>query len=118
MSADRATARRLVIAGMIANLAVLGYFKYFDFLISIIEQREPARARRPAGTVVHDFRPDRVSGRYLRGGRAASSFPPYAMFVSFFPHLIAGPIVRWSELGPQLADERATASTGTTSRSG
>ena len=28
----------------------------------------------------------------------------YAMFVAFFPHLIAGPIVRWDELGPQLRD--------------
>jgi alginate O-acetyltransferase complex protein AlgI len=27
------------------------------------------------------------------------------MFISFFPHLIAGPIIRWTELGPQLADK-------------
>ena len=36
---------------------------------------------------------------------ASAPFPRYAMFVSFFPHLIAGPIVRWSELGQQLADK-------------
>src|SRR5262249_61747354 len=36
--------------------------------------------------------------------RAHVDFGRYAMFVAFFPHLIAGPIVRWNELGPQLAD--------------
>jgi alginate O-acetyltransferase complex protein AlgI len=35
---------------------------------------------------------------------AAPPFLNYAMFVAFFPHLIAGPIVRWTELGPQIAD--------------
>jgi alginate O-acetyltransferase complex protein AlgI len=37
--------------------------------------------------------------------RARVECAPYAMFVAFFPHLIAGPIVRWSDLGPQIADK-------------
>ncbi len=38
---DDGTARRLLIIGIVANLAVLGWFKYGDFLVSIFEGRKP-----------------------------------------------------------------------------
>jgi D-alanyl-lipoteichoic acid acyltransferase DltB (MBOAT superfamily) len=97
--------RGLVAAGVAANLLVLGYFKYADFLLSIIEQRSASAPDVPLALSFTTFvqiaflvelarRPERVE------------LPKYAMFVAFFPHLIAGPIVRWSELGPQLDDAR------------
>ena len=39
---DRKTARALVILGVTANLLVLGYFKYFDFFLSMFQQRSPS----------------------------------------------------------------------------
>ena len=100
---DEGTARRLLIIGIVANLAVLGWFKYGDFLLSIVEGRRPNAPEVPLALVVHDLRADRIPGRCLAAARQRE-LSAYAMFVAFFPHLIAGPIVRWDELGPQLRD--------------
>ena len=101
--ADDQAARRLLIAGIVANLAVLGWFKYADFVLSIFQGRKPAPAEVPLALSFTTF----VQIAFLADvwrRRARVEFGPYAMFVAFFPHLIAGPIVRWSELGPQIAD--------------
>jgi len=100
---DAALSRRLLIIGIVSNLAVLGFFKYGDFITSIFESRRPAAPDVPLALSFTTF----VQIAFLvdiwrRRGRV--EFPIYAMFVSFFPHLIAGPIVRWDELGPQLRD--------------
>jgi len=102
--ADKTSARRMVIAGVTANLLVLGYFKYFDFLLSIFEGRNPGVPDVPLALSFTTF----VQIAFLiETSRRPTRLhmPTYAMFVSFFPHLIAGPIVRWNELGPQLADK-------------
>jgi alginate O-acetyltransferase complex protein AlgI len=101
--ADVKTARRVMLMGVFANLLVLGYFKYFDFLRSIVEQRNPVTPDVPLALSFTTF----VQVAFLvelARDRTQIPFPRYAMFVSFFPHLIAGPIVRWTELGPQMAD--------------
>ncbi len=94
----------LTFVGVTANLLVLGYFKYFDFLLSVFEQRSPGNPDVPLALSFTTF----VQVAFLvELSRRPSdiALPKYAMFVSFFPHLIAGPIVRWTELGPQLADK-------------
>lgn len=96
-----ATGRALLIAGIVANLLVLCYFKYSDFLLSIVEGRSPGVPDVPLALSFTTF----VQIAFLvevSRHPAPIRFPGYAMFVSFFPHLIAGPIVRWNELGPQL----------------
>jgi alginate O-acetyltransferase complex protein AlgI len=101
---DERAAKRLLIAGIVANLAVLGWFKYADFVLSIFEGRKPGVAEVPLALSFTTF----VQIAFLVDAwrrRASVAFAPYAMFVAFFPHLIAGPIVRWSELGPQIADK-------------
>ena len=102
--ANRKAARVLLIFGVTANLLVLGYFKYADFLLSIFQQRLPSNQDVPLALSFTTF----VQIAFLvEAARQPTStaFPRYAMFVSFFPHLIAGPIVRWTELGTQLADK-------------
>jgi D-alanyl-lipoteichoic acid acyltransferase DltB (MBOAT superfamily) len=97
------TARRLLIIGIVANLAVLGWFKYGDFVLSILEGRKPNTPEVPLALSFTTF----VQIAFLVDvwrRRDNVNFPIYAMFVAFFPHLIAGPIVRWDELGPQLRD--------------
>ncbi len=104
LRADGRTGRRIMLAGVIANLLVLGYFKYFDFLVSIVERRSPIVPDVPLALSFTTF----VQVAFLvelARKRSPVVLPRYAMFVSFFPHLIAGPIVRWTELGPQLADK-------------
>src|SRR6266550_7650491 len=96
-------ARALLIIGIVANLAVLGWFKYGDLLVSIFESRKPHAPDVPLALSFTTF----VQIAFLINvwrRRGAVNFPIYAMFVAFFPHLIAGPIVRWEELGPQLRD--------------
>ena len=100
---DEGNARRLLIIGIVANLAVLGWFKYGDFLLSIVEGRRPHAPEVPLALSFTTF----VQIAFLVDvwrRRDSVNFPAYAMFVAFFPHLIAGPIVRWDELGPQLRD--------------
>jgi alginate O-acetyltransferase complex protein AlgI len=102
--APETAARRLLIAGIVANLAVLGWFKYADFVLSIFQGRKPGVAEVPLALSFTTF----VQIAFLVDvwrRRSSVAFGAYAMFVAFFPHLIAGPIVRWSELGPQIADK-------------
>jgi len=102
--ANQDKARWLLALGITANLLVLGYFKYFDFLVSIFEQRSPGAPSVPLALSFTTF----VQIAFLvESYRKAPATPlsHYAVFVSFFPHLIAGPIVRWSELGLQIADK-------------
>jgi alginate O-acetyltransferase complex protein AlgI len=102
-ASNERVARQLLIAGIAANLLVLGYFKYADFFVSIVEGRKPVMPDIPLALSFTTF----VQIAFLVDiwrRRGAVSLPIYALFVSFFPHLIAGPIVRWDELGPQLRD--------------
>lgn len=103
VSGDKRWARRLVITGIAANLLVLGYFKYAGFLASMVDGRPPAPPYVPLALSFTTF----VQIAFLVDvyrRRPPVELPAYALFVSFFPHLIAGPIVRWNELGPQIAD--------------
>jgi alginate O-acetyltransferase complex protein AlgI len=89
--------------GVAANLALLGWFKYANFLLHIAD---------PASSNLHITLPLAISFftfqqiMYLvdtaRGGLERPPFLPYAAFVTFFPHLIAGPIVRPGDIIPQL----------------
>jgi D-alanyl-lipoteichoic acid acyltransferase DltB (MBOAT superfamily) len=101
---DERAAKRLLIVGIAANLAVLGWFKYADFVVSIFAGRRPGVPEVPLALSFTTF----VQIAFLVDiwrRKARVAFAPYAMFVAFFPHLIAGPIVRWSELGPQIAEK-------------
>ncbi len=102
--------RRVGLAlGIGANLAVLGYFKYANFFI--------ANVGRPLGwdTVVDVALPLGISFftfqqiAYLvdayRGLTRELDFGNYALFVTFFPQLIAGPIVHHGEMLPQFRNE-------------
>jgi alginate O-acetyltransferase complex protein AlgI len=98
----------LLVFGIICNLTALGYFKYYDFFISTIN--EAAGANLP---LLHLALPLAISFftftevAYLvdsyRNETKEYSFINYVLFVTFFPHLIAGPIVHHKELAPQFS---------------
>lgn len=96
-------ARSLMLFGVVINLIVLCYFKYEDFILAIIQHRAPQLPNVPLALSFTTF-VQIAFLVYVWRSRAGIDFTRYSLFVSFFPHLIAGPIVRWNELGPQLAD--------------
>lgn len=93
------------------NLAVLFGFKYFDFFISNINAIFKTEfllknILLPLGISFFTFQQISFVVDAFRGDVPDYDFISYACFVSFFPQLVAGPIVTHDELVPQLMDER------------
>jgi alginate O-acetyltransferase complex protein AlgI len=89
--------------GVGADLALLGWFKYADFLLHIAAPSAPAlHVTLPLAISFFTFQQIMFLVDTARSGGIRTSLLPYGVFVTFFPHLIAGPIVRPSEIIPQL----------------
>lgn len=101
-----------VIASVTLNLGLLGYFKYIAFASSILRSIfgpivPLMTARFPIGISFYVF----LSMGYTidvfrRRIEPARSPINFATFVTLFPHLIAGPIVRYADLSPQLENRK------------
>ena len=114
---DTSGRRRLLAAGVALDLATLGYFKYANFFVANVAAwsdgplREAALDWEPVvlPIAISFFTFQQIA--YLvdtaRGRGTTSTLLEYALFVSFFPQLIAGPIVHHRELLPQLRAEGA-----------
>ena len=104
---NRAAARGWLIAGVAGDLGVLGWFKYAGFLASNVAavldlQVQPLHVFLPLAISFFTFQQIMFLVDSFRDERAETGLLPYAAFVAFFPHLIAGPIVRPCEILPQL----------------
>lgn len=105
----RATRRPpLLIAGLAANLALLGWFKYAGLLAAtgagLLGLRVPALGIiLPLGISFFTFQQVMYLVDTYRDETPPCGFLDYACFVAFFAHLIAGPIVRPREIIPQFA---------------
>jgi alginate O-acetyltransferase complex protein AlgI len=103
-------ARRLTAIGAVGLiLAVLGYFKYTNFALqtlnAVAATHFPVLAIvLPLGISFHSFQQIAYLIDAYRGAAPRYDFGRYCLFVTFFPQLIAGPIVHHHELIPQLAD--------------
>lgn len=99
----------LLAAGVALNLLVLGYFKYFNFFIDNVNQLFSTdiyvkKILLPLGISFFTFQQiSFLADTYLQEVRKVS-FIDYTLFVSFFPQLVAGPIVTHAQMLPQLAD--------------
>ena len=106
---ESADCRGLMVAGVALNLGLIAYFKYAGFLASNAnalfgESFLPLpEILLPLGISFFTFQQIAYLVEIRRGGPAERSFLRYALFVSFFPQLVAGPIVQYRNLGPQLA---------------
>lgn len=100
--------RQWLILSLVVNLGVLAYFKYANFFIdtvaSVLHVRTaPLEIVLPVGISFFTFKTMSYTIDVYRGRlRACRSWWRYAMFVSFFPELVAGPIVRASIFLPQM----------------
>lgn len=104
---SRRPAKALVTAAVAANLGVLFYFKYFDFFLSTVNTVFGTSAALrgillPLGISFFTFQQISFVVDTYRGEVKDCPFVAYALFVSFFPQLIAGPIVNHSEMLPQF----------------
>lgn len=95
----------LLAGGVGANLLLLGWFKYADFAAGIAGLAPPHPAL-PLAISFFTFQQIMFLADSRRSAQPDRGFLPYAGFVAFFPHLIAGPIVRPDEVMPQLVARR------------
>ena len=98
----------LLAFGIISNISLLGYFKYTDFLINnfnlAFDGSVPLlHLALPLAISFFTFQQIAYLVDSYRGETAEYDFLNYALFVTFFPQLIAGPIVHHSEMMPQFA---------------
>ena len=115
----KTTKKLFLIISLMVNLGLLGYFKYGEFLldtsISILGwlhiDFQPASMDiiLPVGISFYTFQTLSYTIDTYRGKiRPSKSFVDYALYVSFFPQLVAGPIVRANDFLPQCEAPRKT----------
>ncbi|MDF2857299.1 MAG: acetyltransferase, partial [Neobacillus sp.] len=95
--------------GIIFNIGLLGYYKYFDFFITNINTVFSANLSLlnlalPLAISFFTFQQIAYLVDTYREGTKEYTLLDYAFFVTFFPHLIAGPIVHHREIIDQLRD--------------
>ena len=102
----------ILILGIAANLMLLGYFKYSDFFISnlnFIFHTQISHLNLLLPLAISFFTFQQIAylvDSAMGGGTKQYDFLNYCLFVTFFPQLIAGPIVHHKEMMPQFANVR------------
>ena len=99
------------VAGILFNVCLLGYFKYYDFFISNVNALFATSFQLkhivlPLGISFFTFQQLSFLISVWNKETALESFWDYCIFVLFFPQLVAGPIVLYSEMIPQFKDLR------------
>ena len=117
-SADPAVRKRFLLLSVAANLGILGFFKYYNFFADSLaallggmgfDPHLPIlRIVLPVGISFYTFQTMSYTiDIYRRRMPATRNFIDFALYVSFFPQLVAGPIERARVLLPQIAAPRA-----------
>ncbi|MBA2304839.1 MAG: MBOAT family protein, partial [Acidobacteria bacterium] len=114
-------ARAALVISLSGNLALLGFFKYFNFGtdsfdafvswlgLPALRLDAALRITLPLGISFYTFQSMSYTiGVYRRDARALRSFVDFACFVSMFPQLVAGPIIRFSEVADQMRSRTHT----------
>ncbi len=97
-----------LVVSLVVNLGLLGYFKYTNFILSVFydlanNEFEPLDIFLPVGVSFFTFQSLSYTLDIYRGTlKPVKNIFDYAFFVSFFPQLVAGPIVRAHDFIPQL----------------
>lgn len=107
----------ILAVGVTVIVGLLFYLKYYDMFLSWISsaagllQRELTFSERyvilPAGISFYTFQSLSYMIDVYRGGTKERNFVKYALYISFFPQLVAGPIEQAGRLIPQLTGRRA-----------
>ena len=101
--------KSILICGIVFNLSLLGYFKYMDFFIDnfngIFGSHIPLHhVVLPLGISFFTFTQIAFLVDAYRGEAREYSVVNYMLFVTYFPHLLAGPILHHKEMMPQFSN--------------
>ncbi len=101
----------LLCVGLFFNLGLIFYFKYYDFFVENLNKVFSADFQLrhvvlPLGISFFTFQQISYMVDSWRGETKEYNFVDYALFVTFFPQLIAGPIVLHNEILPQFEDKK------------
>ena len=106
-------AKIFVFATVIINLSILGFFKYSDFfinnlrLIPFMSFLHPLNLRLPIGISFYTFQTMSYTlDIYMGSAKMQKNITSFGAYVTLFPQLIAGPIVRYRDIGKQLTDRK------------
>ena len=103
----KATKKALFIFGLCFNVGFLGYFKYSDFFIENLNflgaDISPLNLALPLAISFFTFQQIAYLADSYKNLTKEYDFLTYALFVCFFPQLIAGPIVHHAEMMPQFS---------------
>ena len=106
---ENATVKKgILILGVAANLGALGYFKYANFFVDTVNRLfgTPFHVDKiilPLAISFFTFNQLAYLADAYSGAAREYNFLHYCLFVTFFPHLIAGPIVHHKEMLPQFS---------------
>jgi alginate O-acetyltransferase complex protein AlgI len=105
---DGAAARRWLTAGVVFDLGVLGYFKYADFFIGNVNallgtQWALTGVILPIGISFYSFTQIAYLVDTYQGKVKEPNAVHYGLFVTYFPHLVAGPVLHHAQMMPQFA---------------
>jgi alginate O-acetyltransferase complex protein AlgI len=115
--------KRLLFISVASNLTILGFFKYFNFFADSLNTLAAAGGVTlsswtlnivlPVGISFYTFQTMSYTIDVYRGQmKRLAGFLDFALYVAFFPQLVAGPIERGSRLAPQIEEGRRTTWSG------
>ena len=109
----RQQGKRLMLLGVSISLGILGFFKYFNFFVGSfatvfgIKSLGALNIILPVGISFYTFQAlSYLIDVYRDKLKASERFVDLSMYISFFPQLVAGPIVRASDFLPQMEEDR------------
>ncbi|NRF66501.1 MBOAT family protein [Aquincola sp. S2] len=105
----QADAKRWLVLGLVFNLGLLGYFKYANFFVDNLHalfgaQLSWTRVILPIGISFYSFTQIAFLVDAYEGKVDEANPVHYGLFVTYFPHLIAGPVLHHAQMMPQFAD--------------
>lgn len=117
-SDDHRKRRIFLVISLVGNLGMLGFFKYYNFgidslvelllLLGITPHISTLQIILPVGISFYTFQSISYTMDVYRGERnATNDLPTFALYVSFFPQLVAGPIEKSKHLLPQFMRPRS-----------
>ncbi len=102
-------AKLLLWSAVIFNLALLGFFKYYTLVASLVPVLPALSVSLPIGISFYTFQAlSYVIDVYRDTVAPQRSLVSFGAYVTLFPQLVAGPIVRYSDVDAQLAERHST----------
>ncbi len=97
----------MFILALVFNLGLLAFFKYTNFALDNLAALFDLAPRHinialPIGISFYTFTQIAFLTDIYRNGERQRDLASYSLFVTYFPHLVAGPIIHWREVMPQF----------------